>query len=320
MIVLDQLKKNLLNRYSVAPLVIFFAALLWATDTPFRDYLIKHQKLTSLTIVTWEHMIDVVFCLPILFWVRNELRSLKPKQWCGLLLVGAGSSALATLAFTESFKYVSPSVALLLQKLQPFFAVTFAWLFLHERFTRKFWVYAGLAVLAAYVITFAGFTPKLYEGDVLRATFYGTFLAIVACLLWGAGTVVGKRLLKDISFAKVTILRFGFGFLLLFIWNSVAGTTEELFRVTPTDLGYLLLMSIISGLVALFSYYWALRFTRASIATFAELGYPLAAVLLNWWLLQYSLNWYQIGGAGVLLLSVFMLTKENRTSNIPVTH
>ena len=106
------------------PWLVFIAAMLWATDAPFRIHLTK--ELSSSFIVLAEHFVDVLFILPVLWWKRREIRGLGKKECLAVVVIAVGSSALASVAFTKAFSYVNPSVAIVLQKLQPLLAIGLA--------------------------------------------------------------------------------------------------------------------------------------------------------------------------------------------------
>lgn len=151
-----------------APYLVFIAAMLWATDAPFRVHLT--QSLSSNFIVLGEHFFDVLFILPILFFNFKEIKKLSYKEWLAILVIAIGGSALASIAFTEAFHYVNPSVAILLQKLQPIIAISLAGLILKEKKTRFFWLWAIVALFGAYLISFPNFIPKVYSGNNSTST------------------------------------------------------------------------------------------------------------------------------------------------------
>src|SRR3989344_7852427 len=138
-----------------APFLVLLAAMLWASDAPFRLHLTK--ELSSNFIVLAEHFVDVLFVLPILLMNLSELKKLTYKEWAAVLFIAIGGSAVASIAFTEAFHYLNPSVAILLQKLQPFIAIALAGAFLKERFTSRFWIWAVIAIFGAYIISFPTF-------------------------------------------------------------------------------------------------------------------------------------------------------------------
>jgi len=269
--------QNFFKRF--APYLIFIAAMLWATDAPFRIQLTK--DLSSNFIVLGEHFFDILIAIPILFINRSELKKLTAKGWISIILVALCGSALASIAFTEAFHYVNPSVAILLQKLQPFIAIGLAMLLLQERLPKRFWLWTFLAVFAAYVISFPNLIPQVYDGEVFNPNFIGVSLALIAAIFWGGSTVLGKYALATISFKTMASLRFILAFIFLLLLNAYQGTLGVISTVTSRDWFFIFIIAFSSGIASLFIYYKGLENTKASVATVAELGFPLAAVIVN---------------------------------------
>jgi len=284
-----------MNKYGTY--FVFFAAMLWATDAPFRIHLT--QALSSNFIVLGEHTVDMLFALPLLIYGFSELRKLEWKEWGAVLLVGVGGSALAGVAFTEAFHYVNPSVAILLQKIQPLIAISLASALLKEKLGGRFWLWASLALAGAYLISFPSGIPQSYTGEVWSPNTIGVLLSLLAAVLWGASTVFGKYVLNKRSFTVMTSLRFVVGFVFLLFLNWFTGSFPKAGTLTDTDILFIIIIALVSGVISLFIYYRGLSVTKASIATLAELGYPMAAVAINWLFIPGSaLLPMQLAGAG----------------------
>lgn len=292
------------------PYLIFFAAMLWATDAPFRVHLTK--DLSSSFIVLAEHFIDVLVVLPILWLGRKQLPQLSAKRWLAIGIIAVGGSALASVAFTKAFTYVNPSVAILLQKLQPLIAIGLAASLLREKLNKHFVIWTLVALAGAYFISFSGFRPVLFAGEQFNPNLIGVGLAILAAVLWGASTVLGKYALAETDFKVMTSLRFVLAFIFLLIFNLASHTIPQLSRVTKVDWLYIVIIALTSGVFSLFIYYKGLQYTKASIATLAELGFPLAAVVVNYFVLDAPLNRFQVLGMALLLFAVFRLSRVNR--------
>lgn len=290
--------------------MVFIAAMLWATDAPFRVHLTK--ELSSSFIVLAEHFIDVLFILPVLWWKRREIKTLGGKECLAVLVIAVGSSALASVAFTKAFSYVNPSVAIVLQKLQPLLAIGLAASLLKEELRARFWLWAGVAIAGAYVVSFPNLSPKLFEGETFNPNFMGVALALTAAALWGAGTVLGKYVLSSASFQTMTALRFLLAFVFLLGMNAYQKSFPAFGAVSAKTWLYIVIIAVTSGVVSLFIYYKGLTHTKASIATLAELGFPLAAVLVNYFALRIELQPSQMFGMTLLLFAIFNLTKVNR--------
>jgi uncharacterized membrane protein len=136
--------------------------------------------------------------------------------------------------------------------------------------------------------------------------------ALLAAVLWGASTVFGKYVLNTVSFEAMTALRFAVAFVFLLGLNIFDGGLSQIGLVTTTDLLFLIIVSIVSGSMSLLLYYRGLQFTKASIATLAELGFVFASLLINIIFLNTELLVMQIVGIILLLTAVLNLVKVNR--------
>ncbi|MEI8337654.1 MAG: DMT family transporter [bacterium] len=292
------------------PYLVFIAAMLWATDAPFRIHLT--QTLSSNFIVLGEHFIDVLFVLPLLFLNFSEIKKLNYKEWISILIIAIGGSALASIAFTEAFHYVNPSVAILLQKLQPIIAIFLAGLILKERKTPLFWLWAIIALIGAYLISFPNFIPQVYAGEKFNLNMIGILLSLLAAVLWGASTVLGKFVLNKVNFKIMTSLRFAIAFLFLLLLNFQEKSFPNFSQFTITDFLFIVIIAIASGVFSLMIYYRGLQDCSASVATIAELGFPMAAVIINWIFLGSILVPMQLVGMAILLFALFSLSKNKK--------
>ena len=290
--------------------------MLWATDAPFRVHLT--QTLSSNFIVLGEHFIDVIFILPILVLGWRELKKLSWREWGSVAFIAIFGSALGSVAFTQAFHYVNPSVAILLQKLQPLIAISLAALILKEPLRPRFWMWALVALVGAYLISFPHLIPQLYPGETFNPNVMGVALSIFAAFCWGASTVFGKYMLRTIDFKMMTALRFSTAFIFLIILNTAQQTFPTWGTLTALDVAFIAIIAVASGVVSLFIYYKGLQSTPASVATLAELGFPMAAIFVNWLFIPGSgLVPMQFVGVAILLCAVYGLSRYN-TESTPV--
>ena len=323
------MSENRLTKWG--PILIFLAAMLWATDAPFRYHLT--QGLHASFIVLAEHLVNVLLILPFLVLGWREIRLLNWKQWLAILVIGIGASALASILFTKTFVYVNPSVAIVLQKLQPLIAISLAAGFLKEKLGRRFWLWAALALAGAYIISFPDLKPQLYYGEAWNPNTIGVLLALGAAALWALGTVLGRYVLSHapapaestydrtyfpnaertlaVSPRTLTALRFLIAFLFLLMLNLRSETLQTLGALTGKDILFLVIVAVASGFTSLMIYYKGLQHTRASVATLAELGFPFLAVMVNAAALGLFLKPMQAFGMALLVVAVFGLSRIN---------
>lgn len=300
------------------PALVFFAAALWATDAPFRTHLT--HELASNFIVLGEHLVSCFIAVPIFLMNWSDIKKLSGKEWVAVVFIGVCGSALASVAFTESFRYVNPSVSIILQKVQPLIAILLAWWLLGETLHRNFWLWTAVALAGAYLVSFPKLAPQTYSGEVFNPNVIGASLALLAALLWGASTVFGKFALRTVAFQTLTSLRFVVGLIFLTLLNAVQGAYPRAGVITGTDVLFIIIIALTSGVFSLFLYYYGLQYTRASIATIAELGFPLAAVFVNAYFIPgnqapdiyFGLFAGQWVGTALLLFAILMLSRVNR--------
>jgi drug/metabolite transporter (DMT)-like permease len=296
----------------VGVLLVAIGASLWGTDAILRVPLL--EAMSPSAIVFSEHLVLLLYSVPAVALGWRAFRNFRASHWIALLIIGWGGSALATLLFTTAFAVGNPTVAILLQKTQPLFAIVLASILLQERLGWQYWVCFAVAMVGAYLISFGDFTPfgELKTGEVLTAA-----LAIGAALLWGSSTVLGRFVLKDMPFYTLTGARLLLALPLLALIVLAQGSFGQVgagFAARPATI---FLLALIPGLIALLLYYRGLTGTRASYATLAELAFPATAVLLNWSFLGVGVSANQILGFFLLWGSVFILSYLNAKAPVP---
>src|SRR3989344_763511 len=298
-----------MNKYKYAPWLIVLAALLWAVDAPFRTFLTT--ELSSTTIVLMEHLLIAVLVFVFLGKFLKELKNLSWREWLAVAFIAIGGSALATVFFTQSFVLFNfkPTVPILLQKIQPFFAILFASIFLKEKLTKQFWVWALLGIVGGYLLTFPDARITAFDLD---GQTRGALFAILAAFFWGGSTVFGRYVLRKVSFQAMTAIRFLVALVFLIFLNIYFGTLSEVSQASTKDWLYVCIIAILVGFIALFIYYRGLRDTRASIAIMSELAFPLSSVVVSWVFLDAPLTWIQIAGGIILLFAITRLSLVNQ--------
>lgn len=300
----------------IGPILIILCTVLWATDAIFRQPLTA--RLDPSTIVLFEHLVCIVTTFPLFLYRIDSISKIPSRGWLALGFIGVIGSAFGTYFFTTAYAHVNPSVVILLQKLQPAFAVAGAYLVLRERPSRQFYAWALVSVVAATMVSlpevFSHQQPIVAPGQASPQTWRGLLFGILAAFAWGLSTVFGKWITNHTPFETTTFLRFVFGLLgVLILRTAKLAYYEELpLGVSWSDLGSLIYMGAIPGSLAMYLYYAGLARTKAIVAAFAELFFPIAAVTVNWLVLGHRLTAIQIAGMGLLLFSVYFVNRTAR--------
>ncbi|MEJ2870263.1 DMT family transporter [Actinomycetospora sp. OC33-EN08] len=283
--------------------LVALGAALWGTDALLRAPLAG--ALPAASIVFWEHLIIVVVLVPWLPRAWRAFAAMPPRARAAMAVIGAGSSALATVLFTEALVLGDPITPLVLQKIQPLVAALGAAWLLGERLRRGYWLYAVPALVGAWLLAFAD--PL----DVGVQAVVAALLAAGAAVLWAAGTVLGRFVGRDgTSPWDITVLRFAIGLPASLVVLLVSGGP---IAVTAGQLPPLVALALVPGLLGLALYYPGLRRTPAARATLAELAFPVTATVLGVTLLGGSLTATQVAGLVVVAVSVTALGLRERS-------
>jgi drug/metabolite transporter, DME family len=287
--------------------LISVAAIMWGTDALFRRPLARSTSAT--TIVFGEHVILVALTLPLLVPALVALWRAGPRFVAAGIAVGAGASALATILFTQAFAHGDPITPIVLQKVQPLVAVAGAALILGERPRPRFAWFLLPALLGIWLIGVQhpldphahGITPILES--------------LAAAVLWGMGTVLGRFLSRELSFEHIVTVRFAFGLVASAIALPLVGAKAY---AGAHDSLWILYLAVVTGLLALALYYVGLKRTPATLASIAELAYPLSAALIGIYAFDSNLRWTQWIGVAIVIGVVSLLPVQRRRSVVQV--
>jgi drug/metabolite transporter (DMT)-like permease len=277
--------------------IVAVAAALWATDVLFRRHLATSISATE--IVFWEHVLLVLAVLPILVRARSRLRTLGARDWLAVAVLGGGASVAATILFTKALTAGNdPTTPLLLQKLQPVFAVSFAWVLLRERVRPRYFWFLVVALAGSYLLVLD------HPGSLVPSDAGAPLLAVGAAVLWALGTVLGKHLGGKLGPNELTGIRFAAGLPIATILLLARGGNGPVIAAGWSDAPWLVALALVPSLIALGLYYRGLERTTASTATLAELAYPATGLAVNAIAFGVSLAAVQVLGLVVLVATV----------------
>lgn len=290
-----------------APLFIITAAVLWAVDG-----ILLRPNLYSLPValvVFVEHALAFGLMLPFFIKDRKIFKTLKHADWGAFLWIAVFGGVLGTMFITKALFYVNfvnLSVVVLIQKLQPIFALSLAALILKEKLPKKFFRWAGVAVVATYFVTFDNLIPNFNTGE---KTIFAALFALGAAFSWGSSTVFGKRALKVVNYKVGTYLRFGLTTLIMFFLVSLTSGFSAVNDITAKQWWIFLIIIGSSGAVSMLIYYYGLNRVKASESAIYELAFPLSAIFLEMAIHHKFLTLTQWLGAILLMYSIYKITR-----------
>jgi DME family drug/metabolite transporter len=281
---------------TVGVIAVAVAAGLWGTDALLRRPLA--QSTQAATIVFGEHLVLVAVLLPVIVTALPALWRAGPRYVAAGVIIGGGSSALATILFTEAFVRGNPVTPVVLQKVQPLVAVLLAAAILGERPRPRFGLFLAAGLAGTWLMAF----PSPFD-----VSLHGTgpaLLALGAAGLWALGTVLGRFLTLSLAFQQVTAVRFAFGLPASFVAVLVLGAP---LTASWHDMVFIALLALVTGLVAVLLYYYGLQRTPASVAAIAELTFPVVAIAVGYVAFDSTLTASQFAGVALTSFVVMLL-------------
>ncbi len=314
----------------VAPIAIISAAFLWAFDGVVLTPWVNDLGLWDVpTFVLMLHATASVFLTYFIVKRRQELRQLNKKDWLAFILTGLFGGAIGTMAIVGAIievhtAHLNISVVLLLQKLQPIFAIILALLILRERPRSIFYFWGIMALLGSYLLTFGLAAPDFSaEGMLLPA-----LLAILAAFSFGSSTVFSKRAVAKVSHGLGTALRFLIttGIMAVIITiitilkasgvSTMYAGWSGLESITWSMIGAFVLIALTTGGTAIFIYYWGLKRVTASRSTIFEMAFPVSAVILEYIIHGSMLSAGQWIGAILVVGSIMAIVNLQKSRKV----
>jgi drug/metabolite transporter (DMT)-like permease len=286
-------------------IAISISAILWGFDgvvlTP------RLFNLNVVYVVFILHFIPFLLMNVFLHKQYAHLRNFVRQDYITFFLIALFGGTLGTISIVKALFLVNfqqLSVVVLLQKLQPIFAIILAWILLKEKIRKDFILWAGLAIISSYFLTFGFSLPSI---DTNPNTVYAALLAILAAFSFGSSTVFSKKILIAHNFITATFYRYFFTTIILLILLVATGMYGELGKTTSTNWLYFIIIGLTTGSGAIFIYYYGLRRVKAIIATISELLFPVSAILFDYLVNESVLSPVQLVSAAVMVFAIIKL-------------
>jgi len=304
------MRNNILQKSKITgAIAISFAAILWGFDG-----IVLTPRLYNLDVgfvVFVLHLIPFVLMNLFLHREYRHLQSFTSEDYLTIFLIALFGGAVGTMAVVKALflvNFKSLTIVILLQKLQPVFAIALATMLLKERLQRYYLFWASLALLASYFLTFGFALPDFNTGS---DTIYAALFSLLAAFSFGSSTVFSKKILLKYKFRTATFFRYGFTVVIMLFYVSIAGKWLQFNEVSPMNWLIFLIIAFTTGSGAIFLYYYGLTKVRAIIATICELLFPISAIIFDYIFNDQLLSTVQWVSAAIMIFAIINLNRSN---------
>lgn len=291
-------------------LLISLASILWGFDGVVLTPRLSNMDIVLVVFIL--HALPFFFMNLVLFPRYKEISKLDKTAIYSLFIVSLFGGVIGTIAIVKALFIVNfhqLSVVVLLQKLQPVFAIVLAAIFLKEKLTKHFLLWGIIAIIAGYFLTFGFSCPSL---DSDENTIKAALLSVLAAFSFGSSTVFSKNILNKVDFITATFFRYGTAFLILLPIVLFTGIIYKMDTVTTTNWAIILIISITTGSGAILLYYYGLKSVKASISTLSELFFPISAIFFDYFINGNILSPIQWVSAAIMIFAIIKANLEKR--------
>ncbi len=308
---MTDLQKSTVVKGSIA---VGISAILWGFDgvvlTP------QLFRLPVVYVVFILHLVPFFFMNFFLFKEYRLLGSMKKSDLIYFMLVSLFGGAIGTLAIVKALfllEFNHLSIVVLLQKLQPVFAISLAAILLKERIRQYFVFWASIAVISGYFLTFGLQWPDFSTGS---KTIQAALLALLAAFSFGSSTVFSKKILTNYDFVTSTFFRYGITTLIMLGFMLAVGDFNSLTETSGREWFFIFLIGSTTGSGAIFLFYYGLKKVKAIMATISELLFPISAVLFDYLINGSVLSAVQWLAAALMVLAIIRLNARAEPKKI----
>lgn len=307
---------NINKNFLLWAFAIIIAATMWSLDgTLIRPNFYEYP---AMNIVLLEHFFGALLLSPFIFWWWKKIKNISHKAFGSLVWVSFFWGLLWTLMITEAYfaafrGETTLATIIILQKLQPIFALLLAWVLLREKLSKWFYLWASIAIFSGYMIAFGWWGTDIFSIDIFSTAAFYAFLAAFA---FGSSTVFGKNLVSELGFRVSAALRFFMTTFLAFFVVLILGDITTIGALSNFHFKLLWVIVFTSGAVGLFLYYYGLRKVTASGASIFELAWPLSGIFFDWYFNGNILNSIQIIFSIILIICFFMIISEKKSPKL----
>jgi DME family drug/metabolite transporter len=281
------------------------AAIIWGTIGVATQAIYNLDSTSSLFI----NLARTVIATPIMLFicwhvVGRQMFDVRRRDLLIMLMSGI-LLAISHAAYFAAIRYTGVTTTTLLTIcISPLVVTCVSVLLKFETLTIRV-VGALICALIGAVLLVGLHSPQNADYDV----FPGVIFSLAAAVTYASMILCGRFLAADYHPLQVMAFNFSAGTILLLLINLVSGIV-----VMQTPQGWLLViyLALVPTALAYWMFQNGLQSVSATAASIVSMLDPLVAALLAWVLFGETLGASGIIGGGLLMLSIFMLSRDKR--------
>jgi len=304
------------KRFSSSWLFLLLANVLWASSYVVSKFVLQELSVTMMLALRLG--LSALLLLPFLIWHYQKVGLTRKDLFNLALLSLIGFVVNKLLEFGGLALSTASDVALLISA-ESLFTAAFSWLLLREPFKRGIGISLLIGFCGVYLVVGQGILPTFSSANGGVWRMFGDILVLLALLCEAYYTVRGKSMLAKHSPLVVTAAAIVGS---MAVWGPVAGWEvvhsgwPQLDLISWLAIGWLAVMITV---VPYLLWFHGLSKVPGSVAASTLFVQPLLGTLLAIVLLHEQLTLFTVAGGLLIILSVFVLSRQEYVGFSPTT-
>lgn len=245
----------------------------------------------------------ILFFLYKLFRQKINFQKIKANRK-DIILVFLLRSLLGELFLTFGLSQTNAIKAIFFTKIEPYFVLIFAWVFIKEKVQPKHLFLLLIHLIGAIILSTGGNISIFNKAQI------GDLFIIIAMALFASSYNYGKRLAHNVGSIYSNALTMGMASLILLPFL--------LFFSPPTKLNfqsqgwiYLFMYVLLFNVLGLTLWYASLKTVKGWIVSALRYVGPILGAPIAYFLFGETLSLLQIFGAAIIIITSFLIIKEH---------
>lgn len=213
-------------------------------------------------------------------------------------------SLLGELFLTFGLSQTNAVKAIFLTKIEPYFVLILAWIFLKEKVKPKHLILLLIHLIGAIILSTDG------NFNLIGNTQIGDLFIIIAMAFFASSYYYGKRLTHNVGPIYSNALTMGLASLILLPFMIIFYPFTKL-NFQPQGWIYLFIYVILFNVLSLTFWYASLKTVKGWIVSSLRYVGPILGAPVAYFLFGETLSLTQIFGAAIIIITSFLIIKEH---------
>ena len=288
-------------KYKINP---FFVLILGALGIAFSPIFVRFSDVDPIMTAFYRIFLSLPFFL--LFSSSGIIEKIKfpeVKNYYSVFFFSGLFFALDLICWHWSIKLTTVSKATFLSNLAPVVVILFSYFFLKEKFTKFFYIAAGLSL--------GGMTLLLGESfQFNKDQFFGDLLGVLTAVWYGSYIITISQLRKKYNTTSIMFISGVITSIILIVVSIIF--EQQLIPQTINSIIVLFLLAFVCQFLGQAFIAYALAYLSASTSSLTLLIQPIAATILGYLFFQEKLNSIQFFGCILILIGIYIARAKNK--------